>query len=176
MNRCLSFFFWSLCCLSFDLRILITLLIYSKSSYCGVASTSGRLTTEIWHYLHLWYVVIFEKGYPMGYHPFVPLFVPSRLHRVASKEKQCTGLCENDIWVIHESFRISFWFDIQNDGRGQSNFQLDEIEEQKIVWIGEDTTKQNSLFAYYEQIEDVVWFCLLFYPSHSWKTGKTVKC
>jgi hypothetical protein len=33
---------------------------------------------------------------------------------------------------------------------------LDEIEEQKIVWIGEDTTKQNSLFAYYEQIEDEV--------------------
>jgi hypothetical protein len=45
--------------------------------------------------------------------------------------------------------------------------QLDEIEEQKIVWIGEDTTKRNSLCAYYEQIEDEVWFCLLFYHGHS---------
>jgi hypothetical protein len=49
-----------------------------------VASTSSRLTTEVWHYLPLWYVVIFEKGYPMGYCPFVPLFVPSKLHRVAA--------------------------------------------------------------------------------------------
>ena len=30
--RCLSFFVWPLCCLSFDLRILITLLVYSNSS------------------------------------------------------------------------------------------------------------------------------------------------
>jgi hypothetical protein len=30
-------------------------------------------------------VVIFEKGYPMGYLPFVPLFVPGILH--TAKEK-----------------------------------------------------------------------------------------
>ena len=40
--------------------------------------------------------------------------------------------------------------------RGQSNFQLDEIEENKIVQIEEDTTKQYCLCAYYEQIEDEV--------------------
>jgi hypothetical protein len=40
--------------------------------------------------------------------------------------------------------------------RGQSNFQLDEIEENKIVRIAEDTTKQYCLCAYYEQIEDEV--------------------
>jgi hypothetical protein len=36
IDRCLSFCtfsFWSLCCLSFDLQILITLLIASNSSY-----------------------------------------------------------------------------------------------------------------------------------------------
>jgi hypothetical protein len=33
VDRCLSFFFWLLCCLSFfDLRILITLLVSSNSS------------------------------------------------------------------------------------------------------------------------------------------------
>ena len=40
--------------------------------------------------------------------------------------------------------------------RMQSNFQLDEIEENKIVLIGEDTTKQYYLCSYYEQIEDEV--------------------
>ena len=34
MDRCLSFFLWPLCCLSFfDLRILISPLVFSKSSY-----------------------------------------------------------------------------------------------------------------------------------------------
>jgi hypothetical protein len=34
VDRCLSFFFWPLCCLFFfDLRILITPLVYSSSSY-----------------------------------------------------------------------------------------------------------------------------------------------
>ena len=103
---CLSFFFL-LCCLSFFVwRILITPLIYSNSSCCGVASTSCYLTTQVWHYLHLWDVVISEKGYPIGYRPFVPLFVPGILHTMASKEKQCTGLCVNDLWVIHESVLI----------------------------------------------------------------------
>jgi hypothetical protein len=37
--------------------------------------------------------------------------------------------------------------------RRQNNFQFDEIDENKIVRIGEDTTKQYSLCAYYEQIE-----------------------
>jgi len=31
VDRCLSLFFWPLCCLSFDLRILITLLVSSNS-------------------------------------------------------------------------------------------------------------------------------------------------
>jgi hypothetical protein len=39
---------------------------------------------------------------------------------------------------------------------GQSNFQLDEIEENKIVLIGEDTTKQYCLCAHYGQIENEV--------------------
>jgi hypothetical protein len=39
---------------------------------------------------------------------------------------------------------------------GQSNFQLDEIEENKIVLIGEDTTKQYYLCAHYGEIEDKV--------------------
>jgi hypothetical protein len=39
--------------------------------------------------------------------------------------------------------------------RGQSNFQLDEIEENKIVLIG-DTTKQYCLCAHYGQIENEV--------------------
>jgi hypothetical protein len=39
---------------------------------------------------------------------------------------------------------------------GQSNFLLDEIEENKIVRIAEDTAKQYFLCAYYEQIEDEV--------------------
>ena len=59
---------------------------------------------------------------------------------------------------------------------GQSNFLLDEIEENKIVRIAEDTAKQYFLCAYYEQIEDEVWYFLLFDHGHSWKTGKTVKC
>jgi hypothetical protein len=29
----------------------------------------------------------FEKGYPMGYRPFVPLFVRGRLNTAASKDK-----------------------------------------------------------------------------------------
>jgi hypothetical protein len=33
VDHCLSFFFWSLCCLSFDLQIPIALLISSNSSY-----------------------------------------------------------------------------------------------------------------------------------------------
>ena len=34
VDRCLSFIFWPLCCLFFfDLRILITPLVYSNSSY-----------------------------------------------------------------------------------------------------------------------------------------------
>ena len=32
VDRCLSFFFWPLCCLSFDIRILITSLVSSNSS------------------------------------------------------------------------------------------------------------------------------------------------
>ena len=122
---CFLSFFWPLCGLSFfDWRILITPLVSSNSSYCSVASTSGRLTTEVWHYLHLWYVVIFEKGYPMCYRPFVPLFVPGRFHTVAFKEKQYTGLCGNDLWVVHESFLISFWFNIQNDGQEAKQFPV----------------------------------------------------
>ena len=35
----LSFFFWSLCCLFFHLRILITPLVSSKSSYSNMEST-----------------------------------------------------------------------------------------------------------------------------------------
>jgi hypothetical protein len=35
----------------------------------------------------------YEKGYPMGYRPFVPLFVRGRLHTAVSKYKQCSGLC-----------------------------------------------------------------------------------
>jgi hypothetical protein len=34
----------------------------------------------------------------------------------------------------------------------------------------------RNLSAYSEQIEDEVWFCLLFYPGHLWKTEKNVKC
>ena len=33
VDRCLSFFFWPLCCLFFDIRILITPLVSSNSSY-----------------------------------------------------------------------------------------------------------------------------------------------
>jgi hypothetical protein len=33
VDRCLYFFFWSLCCLFFDIRILITSLVSSNSSY-----------------------------------------------------------------------------------------------------------------------------------------------
>jgi len=33
---------------------------------------------------------------------------------------------------------------------------LEEIEENKIVRIGEETTKQYCVCAYYEQIEDEV--------------------
>jgi hypothetical protein len=33
VDRCLPFFFWPLCCLSFDLRILITRLVSANSSY-----------------------------------------------------------------------------------------------------------------------------------------------
>ena len=35
VDRCLSFFFWTLCCLSLDMRILITSLISSNSSTDG---------------------------------------------------------------------------------------------------------------------------------------------
>jgi hypothetical protein len=34
VDCCLSFFFWPLCCLSFDLRILITPLVYVSTSWC----------------------------------------------------------------------------------------------------------------------------------------------
>jgi hypothetical protein len=33
LDRCLHFFFWPLCCLFFDIRILITPLVSSNSSY-----------------------------------------------------------------------------------------------------------------------------------------------
>jgi hypothetical protein len=36
----LSFFFWPLCCLSFDLWILITPLVSSNSSYCAMQKSS----------------------------------------------------------------------------------------------------------------------------------------
>ena len=36
VDRCLFFFFWPLCCLSFDLRIRITPLVYSNSSRCKI--------------------------------------------------------------------------------------------------------------------------------------------
>ena len=175
MDRCLSVFFWPLSCLSFFyLRILISLLIYLNSSYCGMASTSGRLNTEVWHYLHLWYLFIFEKGYPMGYRPFFPLFVPGILH--TAKEKKCTGLCGNDLWVIHERFLISLWFDIQNDGQGAKEFP-----------VGWNWRKWNSSDR--RGNAKIVMFMFLLWTNrrrslsmsfilhrHSWKTGKTVKC
>jgi hypothetical protein len=45
VDRGLSFFLWSLCCLSFfDLRILITLLVSSNSSYAIVKCISFKFT------------------------------------------------------------------------------------------------------------------------------------
>ena len=51
---------------------------------------------------------------------------------------------------------------------------MDEIKENEIGRIGEDSI--NSLGAYYEEIENEVWFCLLFFPGHSWKTDKAIQC
>jgi hypothetical protein len=49
VDRCLSFFFGSLCCLSFDLGILITPLVSSNSSF---VSTNFQL--EVGTFLWVW--------------------------------------------------------------------------------------------------------------------------
>ena len=95
VDRCLPFcslFLWSFCCLFFfEIRIMITPFVSSYPSYCGVASTQGRLTTGVWHYLHLYYVVRcldIWKRIPNGLSPICSLFVRGRLHTLASKEKR----------------------------------------------------------------------------------------
>ena len=58
VDRCLSFFFWPLCCLSFfDIRILITPLVSLNSSYTiGIKKMSFK--TVIWLLLS-WVKVLF---------------------------------------------------------------------------------------------------------------------
>ena len=48
VDRCLSFFFWSLCCLFFDIRILITPLVSSSSSINGTFLQICLKKTDNW--------------------------------------------------------------------------------------------------------------------------------
>ena len=56
VDRCLYFFFWPLCCLFFDLHILITPLVSSNSSYYirRAASPEG-IKLVVFYYL-----IVFE--------------------------------------------------------------------------------------------------------------------
>ena len=62
VDRCLSFFFWPLCCLSFVLRILITPLISSNSTLDIEWLTYRRMygETKLTHY-DIWLAVIKKK-------------------------------------------------------------------------------------------------------------------
>ena len=164
----------------FDLRILITPLIYSKSSSCGVASTSGRLTTEVWHYLHLWYVVWsldIWKGISSGLSPFCS-FICTRQTSYSGFQRKTMYWTLRE-WSMSNPRKFHHFILIRHpkwrsgDKAISSWMKLKKI---KIVRMGEDTTNHNCVCAYYEQIEEEIRFCLLFYPGHSWQTGKTVKC
>ena len=56
----LSFFFWPLCCLSFDLRILITPLVSSNSSIYGTGDSSSPNGKHLFPFLFFWVFVLFQ--------------------------------------------------------------------------------------------------------------------
>ena len=58
VDRWLSFFFWSLCYLSFDLRILITPLVYLNSSHRKISYVEVK-SIPIWPIRHIYMTVYF---------------------------------------------------------------------------------------------------------------------
>jgi hypothetical protein len=55
VDRCLSFFFWPLCCLSFDLRILIIPLVSSNSAYAKSLNILISGLCFLFYYKHIYF-------------------------------------------------------------------------------------------------------------------------
>jgi hypothetical protein len=79
VDRCLSFFFWSLCCLFFfNIRILITPLVSSNFGHCVVCSSIYRFWLPLW-YLQTLAIVLSvllqytDSDYPFGIFKLWPL-------------------------------------------------------------------------------------------------------
>jgi len=74
----LSFFFWSLCCLFFHLRILITPLVSSKSSYSNMESTCVFRVSILSQFLRFASCILelfWRRGFSCYFCFFICLFV-----------------------------------------------------------------------------------------------------
>jgi hypothetical protein len=113
IDRCLSFFFWPLCCLFFfDLWIMITPLVFLNSSsntnfiIWGISISTMYLFDKSWQF---WNTDYFASDTPRDFLKGVIIIHKSKKNRQHNGQKKKEKRTNNDLQNIHIKLKRQFW-------------------------------------------------------------------